>query len=153
MKKLVIILLVIALILVWILEKRKFYPVGNGKYVTVWKTVGGVCYVVPNKYYGLLKPAANFIETTNDNYLVLFFSEELPDKIIYWENRQGKSIKIDNQSKEKSLFINYMSNHDSLRNVLYVPNPKTVRDLKNNAYLLDLDIEANSASNKDGKDL
>ena len=153
MKKLLISLVVIALIFIWVLEKRKFYPIGNGSYVTVWKTVPGVCYIIPNKYYGLMKPTANFIETTNDNYLVLFFSEELPDKIIYWENRQGMAINVDSQSNGKGIFINYNSNHDSLHNILYKVNPKTVRDLKANAYLLDIDIEASSAFDKNGKDL
>jgi hypothetical protein len=153
MKKIVIVLSVVVLLLLWISEKRKFYAVGNGKYVTVWKTVGGVCYIIPDKYYGFLRPSTSFIETTNDNYLVLFFSDEFPDTIIYWENRQGKFIKIDNKSTGKEVFVDYMSNHDSLRNIIYNPNPKTVRDLKNNAYLLDIDIESNSAFNKDGKDL
>ncbi|MBL7760514.1 MAG: hypothetical protein JNK08_07445 [Sediminibacterium sp.] len=153
MKKLIIIGIIIALLVVWIGEKRKFYHIGNNKYVTVWKTFGGVCYVVPDKYYGLVKPSDNFIETTNDNYLVLFFSQEVPNQIIYWKNRQDKLVKIKNKSTDKIVFVDYMSNHDSLRNLLYKPNPKNVRDLKDNAYLLDINIEANTASDKEGKDL
>lgn len=153
MKKIVVVFIIIAALLFWNVEKRSFYPIGGNTYVTVWKTFGGLCYIVPGKYYGLVKPSGNFIETTDDNYIVLFSSKESPSHIIYWENRQGRELKVFNELKDKILFVNYLSNQDSLNKVLYKPDAKKVRDVKSNVEMLDIDIEANRVFNKDGKDL
>src|SRR4051812_43765911 len=119
MKKLIIIIIGCLLVLaIWYGEKRKFYPIGNNKFVTVWKTYNNVCYIIPDKYYGIVKPSANFLKTSNDNYVVLFFTQELPSHIIFWEGRQGRNIEVDNKSKEKVVFVDYLSNKDSLHSML-----------------------------------
>jgi hypothetical protein len=151
MKKILIAIIVIGALVIWNGEKRKFYSVGDNKYITVWKTFGGVCYIIPEKYYGLVRPSVNFMETTDDNYIVLFFSKETPSHVIYWENRQNRELKIVNNSKDKVLFVNYLSNQDSLDKLLYKPDAKKVRDVKDNVEMLDIDIEQDYATDKTGK--
>lgn len=46
-------------------QSRSFYKLEEGKEVTVWKRIGGKCYVIPYKYYGVIKPSSCAIETVN----------------------------------------------------------------------------------------
>lgn len=43
---------------------RSFYQVGDFTF-TVWKNLGGTCYIMPYKYYGIFPPKKNFITTPN----------------------------------------------------------------------------------------
>ena len=71
------------LIMGWYGESRSFYCLDNGKCITVWKTYNNVCYIIPGKYFGILKPSKNVIESSNNNNLTIYFTSELPDAFVY----------------------------------------------------------------------
>lgn len=73
MKKFLIGIAVVLLLSVLYTQKRDFYCIDNGKYITVWKTINNTCYIVLGHYYGLLKPSKNYIETTNTNALTILY--------------------------------------------------------------------------------
>lgn len=62
------------LLLLWFDQTRSFYCVGNNRCITVWKRVGGTCYIIPGKYYGILRPSQDYIKTTNDNAITILFA-------------------------------------------------------------------------------
>jgi hypothetical protein len=73
---------IVAVFFIYYGERRSFYCLTNGTCVTVWKTFNNKCYVIYGRYLGLIKPNDNYIETTNTQYLTLYFSLKLPKKII-----------------------------------------------------------------------
>jgi hypothetical protein len=102
MKKLLIFFSVLLLIVIWNGESRKFYCLDNETCVTVWKTYNNACFIIPGKYYGIIKPSRNHIETTNTNLLTIYFSKELSQALIV-QCEQGVNIK--NENRMISLFI------------------------------------------------
>jgi hypothetical protein len=83
MKRLLLIFsILIIVVLIWYGESRKFFCLNNSKCVTVWKTYNNVCYIVPGKYYGLIKPSSrSYIKTTNVNNLDIIWKSS-SDSII-----------------------------------------------------------------------
>jgi len=65
--------LVAALICLCVLyaEHRKIIRLREGSFITIWKTIGGKCYIMPYRYLGLLYPPNDYIETRNDNVLAI----------------------------------------------------------------------------------
>lgn len=51
--------------LLWLGQRRTFLCVGDGRCVTVWKTYGNKCYLVPGKYYGVTEPECSHATTSN----------------------------------------------------------------------------------------
>ncbi len=54
-------------------QSRSFYKLEEGKEVTVWKRIGGKCYVIPYKYYGIIKPISCAIESVNTGGVTLIW--------------------------------------------------------------------------------
>jgi hypothetical protein len=52
------------ILLVWYDQSRSFYCIDNNKCVTVWKRIGGDCYILPGKYFGIIKPSNQYVKTT-----------------------------------------------------------------------------------------
>src|ERR1700720_4395948 len=99
MKKLLLCLSIfIILALIWYGESRKFFCLNNGKCVTVWKTYNNVCYIIPGRYYGIIRPSDNFIESSNNNFLTIYFTSELSNVFTY---KSEQTLKINNISKDK----------------------------------------------------
>ena len=140
---------IIVLTLIWYGESRKFFCLDKGRCVTVWKTYNDVCYIIPGKYYGLLKPSsANYIQTTN-----------LSDVDIIWQRgSSGMIVSVDDNSK----IINQSSEQDKIVNYnihkMYYDSLFTYFDGKYRRYNKGLDymsifIKENYATDKEGKHL
>lgn len=69
MKKIFIVLII--LIIVWFGERRHFYRLNDEKYITIWKTYGGTCYIIPYRYFGIIAPSHDFIKTSNINTVTI----------------------------------------------------------------------------------
>jgi len=105
---LIIFILLLIAIPIWYGESRNFSCTDSGKCVTVWKTYNNVCYVIPDKYYGLLKPSSrNYIKTTNKSLGVDLIWTKGSDTII--AQVDGDSQIINNVSN-KTVIANYQSN-------------------------------------------
>lgn len=147
-----IFLLLIVLLLAWYDQSRTFYCLSNDKCVTVWKRLGGKCYIVPSKYYGVFKPSKNYIKATNTQYLTLYFSNDIPNKMIV--RNQGSSTgkkggyEIVNNLPEELEITEYS---DAYKAILYKPDAIKFKDVKASTEYLDLDIKENYATDKTGK--
>ena len=135
---------------VWYGESRKFYCLDNGECITVWKTYNNVCYIIPGRYYGILKPSENFIESTNTNFLTIYFTSEIPNGIVY---KSEEPLRITNASKYKMIFYDYNSSIQKFDSILYKPHAKRNNDIKDDAWLMDLFIQENYVLDKTGKHL
>lgn len=150
MKKILIILFVLISVLIWYGEKRSFYCLSVGKCVTVWKTYGNTCYIIPYNYYGLFKPSGNYMITTNTNDLAIYWTEQLGDSIVV---RCDKNYEIKNNNEKKTLLIDYNGNKDKFHEIFYKPNAKKFNDIKNNIKLIEISIKENYATDKNGNKL
>ncbi|WP_436834492.1 hypothetical protein [Parapedobacter sp. DT-150] len=91
---------------------RSFYCLSENQYLTVWKRLGGKCYIIPGKYFGIFKPSM-YIETTNDNGLTIVDVSSSEYRYVI-SNDYGKNVKINLQDQkvkyfdytEKTIFIN-----------------------------------------------
>lgn len=86
--KIVIIILSIVTIIFILLvtweQSRDYYYTSKGRCVTVWKRLGGRCYVMPYKYSILFQnPKENYIETNSQSWIALYWRT---DKDIYVDN-------------------------------------------------------------------
>ncbi|MRI64667.1 hypothetical protein EDM00_11815 [Ornithobacterium rhinotracheale] len=110
-----------------------------------------MCYIIPGRYYCIFKPDDNYIQTNNKQYLTLYFSNNLPNKIIV--RNQGNAsggkgeYKIINNRKEKLQFFAYS---DIYKAILYKPNAVKFIDVKPNTEYIDLVIDENYAIDKTG---
>ncbi|MHC5310127.1 hypothetical protein ACYSNM_08660 [Myroides sp. LJL116] len=139
------------LLLAWYDQSRTFYCVSNDKCVTVWKRLGGKCYIIPSKYYGVFKPSENYIKATNTQYLTLYFSNDIPNKMIVRDqgNSMGKGEKyeiVNNLPEE--LEINDYS--DDYNVILYKSDAVKFKDVKTSTEYIDLNIFENYATDKNG---
>lgn len=92
MKKIILSIVILVSLIVFIGESRAIYSVGEDKHVTIWKTFGGTCFVIPGKYYGLLKPSSHsYIKTTNSSSLDIIWPDN-PNKIIVDINHEHCEI-------------------------------------------------------------
>lgn len=78
-KSVMILVLICFVFNIWwtyIYGRQRIYNLGNDQYVTVWKRVGGECFIMPYKYCGLTLPEKNFIVVHNLGGLDIFFSND-----------------------------------------------------------------------------
>jgi hypothetical protein len=149
MKKILIFLGVVILITIWYVESRSFFCVGDGKCITVWKTYSK-CYIIPGKYYGLLKPSDNVIELSKSDVITVFFSDSIPNTIIY---KSDRPVRVTNENKEKILLVNYADDLGKMDSLLYIENAKKNSDVKSHVQLMDVILEDNYVVDKNGKKL
>ncbi|EHQ41253.1 hypothetical protein [Myroides odoratus] len=92
-------------------QNRSFYKLEEGKEITVWKRIGGKCYVIPYRYYGISKPLNCYIETRNtESFTLLWYRGKLiadidtESKIV---NKKDCNLENynDNKIKNDSLFL------------------------------------------------
>lgn len=146
-KIILIIFLVIGLGLVWFGESRKFYCLDNDRCVTVWKTYNNTCYIIPGKYYGILKPADNYIQTTNIDNVDIIWSTEKNVLVA-----GGASLKIVNNDSTELKMNNYKSNK-SYNDILYLDFDGNYHRYKKNVNYISLSIKENYARVQGGKKL
>lgn len=148
-RALLICLSIILLAFLWYKESRTFYNIEDNNCITVWK-YNNRYYIIPGKYYGLLKPTVNFLESPVENYITIYYSKELPNSLVF---RSERDIKVINNKKDSFLFLNYNENIAKFDKLLYLPAATKNNDIKPNVYLLDIFLKENFAINKDGKKL
>ena len=141
--------LVITLIIIWLGESRRFFCLEDGYCVTVWKTYN-VCYIIPGKYYGIVKPSGQYIESSNTNLITIFFSKELPAAFIF---QSSGEVKIYDGVKHEFTFYDYTKDTSRFDKILYMPNAVKRSDIKADAGLMDIDIRENYATDRSGKKL
>jgi hypothetical protein len=146
-KVILVICLALAISAAWYGESRRFFCLSNGQCLTVWKTYNDVCYIIPGKYYGALRPANGYMRCSNTNLITFFFSSELPGEIVF---QTGNEVNVHNDSLNPIKFYDFSVDTSRYLKLLYLPTAKTSRDMKPDAELMDLDIRENYATNKDG---
>lgn len=107
MKKTALILLILLIFFIGFIENRSFYSNDDKRYITVWKTYGDTCYIMPYKYYGLLKPTANYIVTTNTGFCDIIWQDEQTNQIIF---SCSKIYRINNDRTDLPNIVDYKSN-------------------------------------------
>lgn len=92
--KIVTALIFMVLILAYLTidQKRVFYCLNDSKCFTVWKRVGGYSYIIPGKYFGVVKPS-NYIKTNTSNAITIIYDRKSDyDFIIH--NNYGRKISL-----------------------------------------------------------
>lgn len=131
--------------------KRHFYYFGNtGKCITLWKRVGGKCYIIPNKFYGFSEPD-NFVELSNLSNITFYWSKELPEKFIV--RNEGYEFNIISKKEKNNIFLKYDDNKEYYRSLLYLKEAKEHNDVKSNTEILNISIREPYATDKKGKKL
>ncbi|MBL7737358.1 MAG: hypothetical protein JNL51_18005 [Chitinophagaceae bacterium] len=151
LKMICAVLFFLAALLTWLDQSRSFYCLSENKCITVWKRLGDKCYVIPGKYYGVFKPT-NYIKTTNTQYLTIYFSSDVPNKMIV--RNQGSSTgekggyDIVNNLPENFDIVEYSEEY---RAILYKPDAIKFKDVKSNTDYLTINIKENYSTDKIGK--
>ena len=113
-KKFFITIMVLAMfVFVWS-QFRHFYIVNNISF-TVWKRVGGYCYVIPGRYYSLKKPKKDYIRVSNVGSLLICLKND--SSLVLFNNRY-----IDNDS----VYINFKN----YKFEYYSPNSRSIDEIK-----------------------
>jgi hypothetical protein len=150
MKALTISILVICAVYLAFDQSRSFYCLSDARCITVWKRVGGACYVVNGKYYGLFKPSKSFLKTTNTQSFTFYFIDEFPTKIFVKD--QGSTLGgIKNfiiKNKNIFEFIEYDPSIDAL---IYQDGTTKFNEVRESVGYIDLDIKENYAVDKYGR--
>ena len=151
MKKIKIIgvaFVIILLSLVFFNQNRSFVKLPNNKFITIWKTNGNVCYIIPGKYYSPFKPI-NYIKTNNTNDITLFITDKIPNKILL----DGENFEIINNSKKDISFDSYTNNIEKYKAIIYKDNAVKFSDVSDDVCLVNIDIGWMKITDKFGNDL
>jgi hypothetical protein len=130
-------------------ESRKFFYLEDGRCITVWKTYNNICYVLPGKYYGLIKPSVhNYIKTNNINNLDIIWTKNNDSLIVNFENNDasifnsGKGVKI----------VNYTLNQ-KYNDSAFTYVDRGYRRYRNQVDYMSIFLKDNYAIDKNGKKL
>jgi hypothetical protein len=117
MKKFLILALILlfCVLLLTQCSSRKFYRVNNTTF-TVWKRLGGTCYITPYEYKCLLPPQQDYIKTTNWNDLAICIEKD-SSFIIFDDGNHRKGAYV------KCNFTNY-------KYKVFKDENKTIEDVK-----------------------
>ena len=111
----VILVAIICVLFVWYDQSRSFFRAANGEYITMWKRYGGICYLIPGKYYGVVKPRDGYIETRNKNeYIDFLWLNNKPNDLLYYGNVNDKIYNKDRLPFRISNYLDNKQNNDSL---------------------------------------
>jgi hypothetical protein len=141
MKKIIYIIISISLgaLLLFFFDQKKSYYFNNDhtKCITIWKRLGGNCYIVPREYHGIFVPKYDYMVTTNDNGLIVVWDKTSKYDIIVMNN-YGMPI----QFVVKSIKVRYFNFNERKKfNENYSPSGQINYPLE---YLL-IDIKENYA--------
>jgi hypothetical protein len=94
-------ILLVALILFYFDQGRKYYYNNDHtKCITVWKRIGGKCYVIPTNYNSFWSPQDDYLLTTNLNCLIIVWDKNSKYDMIVMNNYGlpvefiGKDLKV-----------------------------------------------------------
>lgn len=134
----------------WYGEGRRFYCVGNAQCLTVWKTFGNTCYLVPGHYYGLLPPTDNYIATTNTGDFTAYFSPVLPATAVFKLSEPGRVI---NRTPNVFRWVAYETRAKTYDRLFFAKNATKANDLQPTTFLIEANLLEGYATGKDGKHL
>ena len=118
--------------------------------ITVWKTYSNKCYIIPGRYFGILKPFRNYIETTNTNDFTAYYSLDMPHALVF---KARENYNIVNEDKDTILITSYDMNIEKFDSIFYIKGAKNINELRNNVSLIDLYIQEDYAMDKHGQKL
>lgn len=97
--------ILIVVIFLFYAESRKFYCTTEGKCITVWKTFVNTCFIIPEKYYGVLPPSSSsYVKTVNTNNISVIWPS-MNNNLIF--NATDSSFTIRNFPNSINI-INYI---------------------------------------------
>ena len=129
----------------WWGEARNFYPIGKKGFITVWKTYDNTCYIIPGKYYGLIKPISiNYIKTTNRSDLDIIWNSD--SSILVGSTEKMEIVEKDNNGIK---IIDYDAN-ESHNDSLYTYVDRNYRKFKNSTEFISVYLPDNYAWDKNG---
>lgn len=77
MKVKILIAVICIILMSWFLFGRVFiHNRDRTQCMTIWRTIGGKCYIIPGKYYSLFPPKNNFISTHNTAILYIAWESQ-----------------------------------------------------------------------------
>ena len=102
----------IACLLVWFDQSRKQFCLSDDKCVTVWKRIGGNCYIIPGKYDKWTKPQNDYILIDNLESLTIIWLSS--NHLLI----NGINPKIINKSKK--FYLEDYDTNEELNDSLYL---------------------------------
>lgn len=149
LKIFVLIIIVIGSIFIWYDQNRSFFKATNGEYITMWKRVGGICYLIPGKYYGITKPKDGYVEMPTLAYLTVYYSDKLPN-IILLRKESNYDYKAYDPVNKVYLFDDYILNIEKYRQIIYKVDATAFKDINNDASYLSINILEGYATDETG---
>ena len=134
-------LLVTLLLILWIDQSRSVYCSSAGC-ITVWRRLGGRCYVIHGKYYWIRPPtSSSYVSTVNWEYLAFFYNKALPKTIVVMDPEDNKwpddHFSISNSSADEWKFVSYADQYNSL---LYTSKDVRTRQPTEGTIIMWVDI-------------
>jgi hypothetical protein len=134
-------LLIIASPLIWYDQSRKFFCL-NGNCITLWKRLGGTCYIINEKYYLPFKPInKSFLQTVNWEGLSLFLNPKMPKQIIVMDREEskieGKHFTAHNNPADGKEFVSYK---EEFKPLLFLLKESGPRDITPDTNVFNIDI-------------
>ena len=74
-------------------QRNYYYNSDHTKCITVWKRIGGKCYIIPQNYHSYWAPEKDYLLTTNDNSLIVVWDKNSKYDIIVMDN-YGMPVKL-----------------------------------------------------------
>jgi hypothetical protein len=102
---LVIIFFIIVYLYNWD-QSRSIYCLTPEKCITVWKRLGGKCFIIPEKYFGRKRPTGAYIKTTNTDRLDVIWKNDnsilvnSKENAIYLQSTSKMRIKLYQEDKD-----------------------------------------------------
>ncbi len=146
-----ILILLLSIILIWYDQDRRFYCV-EGNCITLWKRLGGNCYIVNGRYYRPFKPTnISYLQTVNWEVLALYFNKKMPRQIIIMDKEDskidGKHFTVHNISADGIEFVAY---RDEYKALLYPPNTLKHEELTPETTMIYINIlDSYATSNRE----
>lgn len=137
-KKIFYLTFVLLIISFFWIQNRSFHNIKNKQFITVWKTLENKSYLIINehRYYGITKPSNNYIETTNDNLIIIILDPI--NNYYYLLNGADKyivtnlnNIKIYNYNDDKLFYDTFFINNHIKRGYTLIQI-----DLKENLFVI-----------------
>jgi hypothetical protein len=134
MRKVILVLICVVFGFVWYDESRDFICTDAGKCITDWKTYGHNRYIIPGKFYGLLKPSnsVNYVKAKYKSSGMVFIWKSGVDTLLAQIDSNDQII---NNRQKGTLIMNYNSKQE------YYDSLYTYFDEKLHLRLFKKDVE------------
>lgn len=142
---LLFLVIAIASLLLWYDQSRKQFCLSEDKCITVWKRLGGDCYIIPNKYDSWFKPQKDYILIDN-----------LGSLDIIWEENNHLLINSDDATivnKSKNLKMQDYRLNKEINDSLYLEFDGRYHRYKSNIIYMQINAEENYATDNYGNKL